>query len=252
MERTDFYGYYSMRKQRIDEFLIAKGWAESRDEAFILVTEGRVFIEGQKAISPSQLVSPETRIEVREEREYVGRGAYKLEAALEKFNINVKGKVCADIGSATGGFTEVLLKHGARKVYAIDTARGKLAPKLREDPRVVVMEKTDVRDVKTLPEKVRLVTIDVSLIPLQDILPHARRFLSDKGSVVALFKPQYQTRDPKILQHGIIKNESAREKLLEDFLRWTEERGWKIMGQMESPIRGSEGNVEYLLWLRLS
>lgn len=239
-----------MKKKRLDEILIEKGWAKDKKEAFIIVTEGRVLIEGQKAVSPAQPVFLNARIEVRGPQEFVGRGAYKLEAALEKFHIDVKNKICADIGSATGGFTQVLLKHGAAKVYAIDTAKGKLAPKLREDPRVVVMEETDVRDVSSLPDPIRCVTIDVSLLLLQDLLPHVRRFLSDTGLVVALFKPQYQTRDPKDLQHGIIKDDKIRERLLENFLQWAEERAWKIEGTMESPIRGSQGNTEYLVYLK--
>lgn len=241
-----------MKKQRLDENLIEQELAGDKKDAFVIITEGRVFIDGQKAISPSQPVKQGAKIEVRKGREYVGRGAHKLEAALEKFGIDVSGKACVDIGAATGGFTEVLLKHGARKVYAIDTAQGKLAPKLREDPRVVVMERIDVRDIKALPEKAQIVTIDVSLISLRNILPHAGRFLGKDAEVIALFKPQYETRDPKALKHGVIKDQGAREELLRDFIGWAKGSGWDILGQIESPIRGSEGNVEYLLWLRLS
>ncbi len=241
-----------MKKKRLDEILIEKRWAKDKNEAFIVVTEGRVFVEGQKAVSPAQPVNPEAKIEVKGERKYVGRGAYKLEAALEKFHLDVRGKVCADIGAAIGGFTEVLLKHGAAKVYAIDTAKGKLALKLRKDPRVIVMEDTDVRDLILLPDPIACATIDVSLIPLEQILSQLKsgRFLAERGEIVALFKPQYQTQNPKFLRHGVIKDAAARERLLEDFLQWAEERGWKIMGQMESPIRGSEGNLEYLLYLK--
>ena len=238
-----------MKKLRLEEILIERGWAKDTNDAFVVVTEGKVFINGQKAVSPAQPVSPDTKIEIRVGHGYVGRGALKLEAALEKFGIDVSGKVCADIGSATGGFTEVLLRRGAEKVYAIDTARGKLALKLREDPRVVVMEGMDVRDIELLPDPVLVAVIDVSLIPLQEILPYVKRLLPEKGVVVALFKPQYQTRDNKILKHGIIEDKKEREKLLEDFLQWAEERAWKIEGTMESPIRGSEGNTEYLVHL---
>lgn len=239
-----------MKKKRLDELLIERKFVTNRGDAFIKITEGLVFADGQKAISPAQIVKPNVGIEVRSGKEYVGRGAFKLEGALEKFNIYVTGKVCADIGSATGGFTEVLLKHGAKKVYAIDTARGKLAPKLREDPRVVVMEGMDVRDVESLSDPIEVTTIDVSLVPLQNIVPHVRLFLSSKGSVIALFKPQYQTRDQKFLKHGVITDVSAREELLENFLQWAEEHGWRVKGTMESPIRGNEGNVEYLVFLK--
>ena len=239
-----------MKKTRLDSLLITKGLVKDTHEAFIITTEGRVFINGQKAISPAQLVDPRTKIAVRDEKKYVGRGAYKLEAALDKFSIDVREKICADIGAATGGFTQVLLDRGAKKVYAIDTARGKLALKLRQNPRVVVMEETDVRHLEKLPELLGYATIDVSLISLRDILASISRFLLPEGGVVALFKPQYETRDPKVLVRGVIKDHQVRETLLSDFVTWAEERGWNLKNQMESPIRGSEGNVEYLLYLR--
>lgn len=238
-----------MKKKRLDQILQEYGIIKNKQEAFVLVTEGKVFVDGQKAISPAQMVSPERDVEVRHENNYVGRGAYKLEAALQKFDIDVRGKTIADIGSATGGFVEVLLRRGAKKVYAIDTARGKLALKLRRDPRVVVMEKTDVRALQELPERADFVTIDVSLIPLEEILPHTRRFLKKGGEVVALFKPQYQTRDLSLLKKGIVKDERSRENLLAEFRMWAREHNWDIMGEIRSPIQGAQGNSEYLLWL---
>ncbi|QQG45118.1 MAG: TlyA family RNA methyltransferase [Candidatus Sungiibacteriota bacterium] len=241
-----------MSKRRLDEAIIRLGLSKDKQEAFITVTEGRVLVDGQKAVSPAQLVSPQAKIEIREEPLYVGRGAYKLEAALKKFGINVKDKICADIGAATGGFTQVLLLYGAKRVYAIDTARGKIALKIRREPHVVVMESVDARDIKKLPESVDIVTMDVSLIPLRELLPHTRRFLKPKGEVIALFKPQYETRDPKILRHGVVQDDVARGKLLQDFIDWTEKSGWRIMDQMESPIKGDKGNIEYMLWLHLS
>lgn len=237
------------KRVRLDELLISRGLAADARAAFILVIEGRVRARGQKAVSPAQKVETDVKIEISPEKQYVGRGAYKLEAALEYFDIEVEKKICADIGAATGGFTDVLLKRGAKKVYAIDTARGKLALKLREDPRVTVMEQTDVRDVARLPESADIAAIDVSLIPLRGILPHVRRLLKPEGEVIALLKPQYETRDPKILRHGIVAYAGAREKLLEEFISWAEENGWEIAGRMESPIRGGKGNVEYLLHL---
>ena len=239
-----------MKKQRLDTYLIEHKFASDRNEAFVMVTEGRVFVEGQKAVSPSQFVLPTAWIEVRPLNPYVGRAAYKLEGALKAFDVKVEGLVCVDIGAATGGFTQVLLLRGARKVYAIDTAKGKLAPKLREDPRVVVMEETDIRHVERLPELVDLATIDISLISLTQILPHAKRLLKSNGIVIALFKPQYETRDPAMLRHGIVKDDASREQLLNDFIQWLAENNWHIQGKMESPIRGSEGNVEYLFMLR--
>lgn len=236
-------------KKRLDEFLIARRDAADKHAAFLMITEGRVFVNGQKAVSPAQIVGSDAKIEVREGRKYVGRGALKLAAAIQKFGLDVTGKICVDIGAATGGFTEVLLERGAKKVYAIDTARGKLAPKIREDPRVVVMENTDIRDLKELPEAVDCAVIDISLISLRGILPSVRRFLAEECIVVALFKPQYETRDPKLLRHGVVKDDATRKTLLKEFAEWTKANGWRILQLMESPIRGTEGNKEYLLYL---
>lgn len=240
-----------MKKQRLDEYLIREGFAADRPAAFVIVTEGRVSVDGQKAVSPAQLITASQHIEVREKSPYVGRGAYKLKAALEEFQIDAAGKICADIGAATGGFTQILLERGAKKVYAIDTARGKLALKLREDPRVVVMENSDVRNLSSLPDRIELASIDVSLISLRDILPAVARLLDVNGMVAALFKPQYETRNPKLLIHGIIKDDEAREALVREFGAWAQEHGWMIKGQIVSPIRGSKGNVEYLFHLQL-
>lgn len=215
-----------------------------------MVTEGRVFVDGQKAVSPGRIVGDHAKIEVRSAQRFVGRGAYKLEEALDAFKIDAAGKVCADIGASTGGFTEALLERGAKKVYAIDTARGKLALKLRTDQRVAVMERTDVRDLASLPEPMDIAVIDVSLIPLREILPSVRRLLRPQAQVVALFKPQYETHDPRMLRRGIIREDSDRDALLKNFMGWLETNGWRILNQIKSPILGSKGNVEYLLYLR--
>lgn len=238
------------KKIRLEEILIDGGFVVDKRGAFIIVTEGKVFVDGAKMVSPAQIVKPDAKIEVRGGLQYVGRGALKLEGALEKFKIDVFGKICADIGSATGGFTEVLLLRGAKNVYAIDTAKGKLAPKIREDPRVIVMEGTDVRDLPELQEKIDIAVIDISLILLEGILPSVKRFLKKEGEVIALFKPQYQTRDPKLLRHGIIKDDATREELLKNFAVWAKDNGWDIIGQIESPIKGGEGNTEFLLHIQ--
>lgn len=239
-----------MKKQRLDDYLIEHKFARDKDEAFVTVTEGRVFVEGQKAVSPAQMFLPNAKIEVRPERQYVGRGAYKLVGALDVFDIKVEDMICADIGAATGGFTQVLLTRGAAKVYAIDTAKGKLAFKLRDDPRVVVMEETDVRHLEQLPELADIVTIDVSLITLRDILPHVLRLIKPDGSAAVLFKPQYEARDSAMLRHGIIKDDATRVQLFNDFVAWLPAHKWRVVKWIESPIRGSKGNVEYLLHLK--
>ena len=284
-----------MQKKRLENILFERGIVRNSTDAFILVTGGRVLVDGQKAVSPAQLVSVNNIIEVRPEREFVGRGAYKLEAAIERFGVDVRGKVCADIGAATGGFTDVLLKHGAAKVYAIDVGRGKLDLKLWQDPRVVVMEETNVlalgdafgkrlqaparpaalakaprssrRGRDTMParrlersqshppgasggEDIDLVTIDLSFTSLRAVLPVVRGWLSREGSVIALFKPQYEIEDKSLLKHGILVDGAARLELVGRFRGWLKENGWRERGMMESPIRGSEGNVEYLFCLK--
>ena len=239
-----------MKPQRLDEFLLARGMVTGKREAFVLVTEGRVFVDGQKAVSPGQAVDADAAIEVRPGREFVGRGAYKLEAAIQGWKIEVGGKTCADIGAATGGFTEVLLKRGAVKVYAIDAGRGKLDLKLREDPRVVAMEETNVLTMPPLPEPIDIATVDVSFTSLRLVLPKVRGWLTERGSVVALYKPQYEVKDTSLLKHGVIRDERARGELVEVFRAWLGEHGWRERGFMESPIRGSEGNVEYLFYLQ--
>jgi len=238
-----------MKKRRLDEILLARGTAQDKKEAFIIVTEGRVTVDGQKAVTPAQVVADSAVVDVREVLPYVGRGAYKLFAALDAFQIAATRKICADIGAATGGFTQILLERGAAKVYAIDTARGKLALKIRQDPRVVVMEQTDARDLAALPEKIDLAVIDVSLISLRDILASARRLLAPSGAVVALFKPQYETRDPATLHHGIVKDDETRDALVNGFISWLKEHHWHIVSHIVSPIRGAKGNTEYLFHL---
>lgn len=238
-----------MRQKRLDEILISQGYAKDKKDAFVLVTGGLILVDGQKAVSPAQSVKKESEILVREDPRYVGRGAYKLEAAVKQFKIKVEGKVCADVGSATGGFTEILLGWGAAKVYAIDTARGKLALKLRENPKVVALEGKDIRKLDRLPEKIDIIVIDVSLMPLENILPSVRKLATPMTKIIALFKPQYETRDRSILKKGIIKDDQARENLLKNFIKWCGENNWKIIEWMESPIKGDKGNTEYLLYI---
>jgi len=238
-----------MKKRRLDEALIADGAVQDKKEAFIIVTEGRVFIDGQKAISPAQLIAQGTVVDVKNADGYVGRGALKLAGALDAFHVDPAGMVGIDIGAATGGFTEVLLRRGAVKVYAIDTARGKLDLKIRQDARVVVMEECDVRHLASLPEQADIAVIDVSLISLRDIVGSARRLLKPSGIVVALFKPQYETRDASLLHHGVIRDPAARQALADDFAVWADQNGWRVHGMIESPIRGDKGNGEYLFYL---
>lgn len=239
----------NMPRRRLDVVLVEGKHAADTRGAFILVTAGRVMVNGQKAVSPGQLVADDDVIEVRPGREFVGRGGRKLEAALERFGVDVAGTVCADVGAATGGFTEVLLKRDAAKVYAIDAGRGKLDLKLRQDSRVNVLEKANVLTTPPLAEQIDLVTVDVSLTSLSLVLPRIRSWLSERGSVVALFKPQYEIKNKSLLTHGIVEDAALRQAAITDFRGWLAQHGWRELGFMESPIRGSEGNVEYLFHL---
>jgi len=236
------------KKKRLDDILIDKNLVKDKDEAFIVVTEGRVLVNGQKAVSPAQLVKKNVKIEIRGKNEYVGRGAYKLEEAIRKFKIDLRGKVCADIGSATGGFTQILLKYGAKRVYAIDMARGKLDLAIRNNSKVIVMEETDIRDIKLLPDKIDIFTVDVSLISLRNILPTLKNLGKKNAEIIALFKPQYEVED-KFLRHGIVRDENIRKRALQIFLKWVES-DWKVKDYIKSPIRGVSGNIEYLIYLR--
>ncbi|MEK7560466.1 MAG: TlyA family RNA methyltransferase [Patescibacteria group bacterium] len=242
-----------MPKQRLDDILITRGQAKNRENAFVLITSGRVLANGQKAVSGSQMIPDGAHVDVRGLPPNVGRGAEKLAYALNSFHVSPDGKICLDVGAATGGFTQVLLQRGAKKVYAVDTTRGKLADIIRRDPRVIVMEKTDIRDVISLQDAIDVIAIDVSLVSLRHILAHLARaqFFTLKTIVLALFKPQYETRDPAHLRGGIIRNDDIRDELLRQFTGWLRENHWTILRQTPSPIRGSKGNIEYLFYLTL-
>lgn len=186
---------------------------------------------------------------------YVSRGGVKLEAAIKGFKLNVKGKLCADAGSSHGGFTEALLRFGAKKVYSIERGKGLLDWKLRQDPRVVVMEGVNVLKLPLLPEKVDLVTIDTSWTKLELVLPMVKGWLGSKSLTLALFKPQYEVKDRWKLRRGVVVSDKLRQQTLQDFINWAETAGWRLKGRIESPItggaQGKKGNIEYLILLEL-
>jgi len=238
------------KKQRLDDILIERQIAKDKNEAFVCVTEGDIFVEGQKAISPAQIFPADVALRIKEPPKFVGRGGLKLEAALKEFKFSPAGKVCADIGAATGGFTDVLLQNGAKKVYAIDTGRGKLALKLREDSRVRVMEETNILYIEKLPELIELAVVDVSFTSLRLVLPALKKFLAPNAEVVALFKPQYEVAESD-LKHGIVEDDISRERAIAEFINFAESADWSILGRMVSPIPGAKGNIEYLVHMRL-
>lgn len=235
---------------RADELLVARGLAPSRSQARALIMAGRVWRGEERIEKPGELLAVDTELRITAEPKYVSRGGEKLEFALHAFDIDVTGLVCADFGASTGGFTDALLQHGARRVYAIDVGYGQLHYRLRQDPRVVVMERTNVRYLEHLPEPIDLVTIDVSFISLRLVLPAARRVLRPAGRVIALVKPQFEAGRGKVGKGGIVRDPQVHREVLERVIGTALELGFGVQGLARSPITGTEGNVEFLLLLQ--
>ncbi len=242
-----------MKKQRIDVLLVDRGLAESRNRAQRLVMAGEVRVDGEMIHKSSTQVAGDARIEVMERPQFVSRGGEKLAAAIEVFNVVVAGKVCADAGASTGGFTDCLLQNGAEKVYAIDVGYGLLHWKLRQDPRVIAIERTNARYLNTLPERVELVTIDASFISLALLLPAVKGWFEGvPGQAIALIKPQFEAGRKEAAVHaGVIKDDAVLEQVLKATLADAVELGFWPVGLTPSPIRGPKGNVEFLVDLRL-
>lgn len=237
-------------KERVDVLLVARGLAESRAVAQRLVMAGQVRVEGQVVHKPSQRLETNASLTVDHGPRFVSRGGEKLLAAFEVFPVSVEGKVCADVGASTGGFTDCLLQHGAAKVYAIDVGRGILHWKLRHDPRVVLMERTNARHLEALPEPVDFVTIDVSFISLRRIFPSVAGWLDSKAEVVALVKPQFEAGRESVRKGGVVRDPQARRRALENVMACAASFGLNPQGLMPSPLLGPKGNVEFLLWCR--
>jgi len=254
-----------MAKQRLDLIMLERGLAESRSAAQRLVMAGQVRVNGELQLKPSALVAADARIEVARGPAYVSRGGEKLQAALEAFDINVGGRVCADLGASTGGFTDCLLQHGARRVYAIDVGKGILHWKLRQDPRVVVMEGVNARYLGCLPEVVELVTVDASFISLKNLLPVISgwfggpaggapdgqgRESEGQGMIVALVKPQFEAgRAEAGRGEGVIRDPRVHRRVLTEVLDFAQQLGFHASGLIRSPLRGPKGNLEFLAWL---
>jgi len=266
-----------MRKTRLDLLLVERGLAESRSKAQALIMAGQVRVDGQVEIKASTQVTPAVRLDLEAGPRFVSRGGEKLEAALLAFPVEVTGRVCADVGASTGGFTDCLLQHGAAKVYTIDVGKGLLHWKLRFDPRVVVMEETNARFVESLPEPVSLVTVDASFISLKVLLPVMKRWTSPpapaptehplppplqgegeggwgvRGEVLALIKPQFEAgRKESAHGQGVIRDPAVHQSVLTDVLTFAQNQGFALRGLIRSPVLGPKGNVEFLAWLGLS
>ncbi len=239
------------KKERLDKLLMDLGLVESRTKAQAVILSGTVYVNGQKADKPGHLIHPELPIEIKENTlPYVSRGGLKLVSALEKFNITPMDWVCVDIGASTGGFTDCLLQHGAKKVYAIDVGYGQLDMKLRKDLRVVMMEKVNARYLSPsdFSEPADLVTIDVSFISLKHILPAAKELLKNTGQLLALVKPQFEAGRKEIAKGGVVKDPKVREKCVQDVIEFAGNSGFQINYTTESPVHGPAGNIEYFLW----
>ncbi|MDD5367670.1 MAG: TlyA family RNA methyltransferase [Anaerolineaceae bacterium] len=241
-----------MQKTRLDLLMVEKGLAESRSLAQRLVMAGQVRVNGQVELKPATRVDAHALVELELGPRFVSRGGEKLIAAFQSFNIDVSDCVCADIGASTGGFTDCLLQHGARRVYAIDVGYGILHWKLRNDPRVVVMERTNARFVERLPERIEFVTIDASFISLKLFLPVITAwFVPAGGRVVALIKPQFEAGKVEVNRgSGVIQDPVVHRAVVEDVLAYAQKTGYAILGLVRSPLRGPKGNTEFLMYLQ--
>jgi len=242
-----------MARQRLDLALVERGIVESRSKAQALVLARRLRVNGEYVDKAGAQVKDEDVLElVEREHPWVGRGGMKLAGAFDAFPIEVSGMVCVDIGASTGGFTHVMLEKGAAKVYAIDVGYGQLDASLREDPRVVNCEKTNARylDESDFEEPIDFVSIDVSFISLDLILPAVSSFLTAGGQIVALIKPQFEVGKAEVGKGGIVRDPEARQSAVDKVTATAGELGFAVNGLIESPVKGAEGNVEYLIWLK--
>ena len=240
-----------MNKTRLDVLLFERGLAESRERAKAVIMSGSVFVDGNRADKPGVQVAADANVEVRGGLEYVSRGGRKLEKALKTFGVSPEGKVCVDCGASTGGFTDCLLKNGAGLVYAIDVGYGQLAWSIRTDPRVVTMERTNIRYVTPdmLEAKPELAVIDVSFISLALVLPVIRELLTQDGEAICLIKPQFEAGRDKVGKKGVVRDPRTHRSVLEAFIQDAAGLGFLVRGLTYSPVRGPEGNIEYLGWL---
>lgn len=244
-----------MAKKRLDVLMVEQGLAESRQKAQAIIMAGQVFSGGRRCDKAGAAMDESAVLEVRGQTlRYVSRGGLKLEKAMRQFPIDLKGKVAADIGASTGGFTDCMLQNGAEKVYAVDVGYGQLAWSLRSDPRVVCLERTNARylSAEQIPEPLDFASIDVSFISLKLILPALRPLMKEDGQVAALIKPQFEAGRDKVGKKGVVRDPEVHLEVLEQFLTHAAEADFTVKGIDFSPIRGPEGNIEYLgyLWAR--
>lgn len=240
-------------KERLDVLLVKHGLAESREKAKAIIMSGNVFVDGQREDKAGAAFDEQKAvIEVKgHSLKYVSRGGLKLEKAMDRFQITLKGKICMDIGASTGGFTDCMLQNGAVKVYSVDVGHGQLAWKLRNDERVVCMEKTNFRYLlrEQIEDELDFASVDVSFISLTKILIPARSLLGEHGQMVCLIKPQFEAGKEKVGKKGVVREPEVHREVIEKIVDYADYLGFAILGLEFSPIKGPEGNIEYLLWL---
>lgn len=242
-----------MKKERLDVLLVSLGLAASREKAKALIMSGKVLVDNEREEKAGLMVFPNQEIRIKGEQErFVSRGGYKLLKAMAGFQIDLTGKVCLDIGASTGGFTDCMLQHGASKVYSIDVGYGQLAWKLRQDERVIVLEKTNVRYLteEQVPEKADFASIDVSFISLTKIIEAVRGRLKDDAELVCLIKPQFEAGKEKVGKNGVVKDKKVHTEVIETIIQYMCDRQFEVKGLEFSPIKGPAGNIEYLLYLK--
>jgi 23S rRNA (cytidine1920-2'-O)/16S rRNA (cytidine1409-2'-O)-methyltransferase len=247
-----FYDGKMVEKTRIDQLLVVRGLCGSREQAQRAIMAGRVTVGGQKAEKPGLRVPWDACVEIQGAERYVGRGGFKLEAALKNFRVSVEGKTCIDVGSSTGGFTDCLLQHGAARVYAIDVGRGQLDWRLRNDARVVVREDVNARYLTAgdIGERVEVCVADVSFISLTLILPAVFALLPGAADMIVLIKPQFELSPDKVGRGGIVRNPALHVEAIGKIKSFIEEQGRRWLAVMESPLKGREGNSEFLAHIR--
>jgi len=240
-------------RERLDKVIKERGLIRSRSRAQRMIAAGRISVDGKIVLRPGHSIDPEAQIEIVSREQFVSRGGEKLEAALDQFRIDPKGRICLDIGSSTGGFTDCLLQHGAERVHSVDVGHDQLDMRLRNHPRVIVHEGINARYLvpQDIGESVDLVTIDVSFISLKLILPPLTDILVPNGEIIALVKPQFEVGKDRLPSDGVVKNDADRTAVLDDVRAFIEaETPWNVIADMISPIQGEKGNVEFLIHLR--
>jgi len=238
-----------VKKKRLDVLLVERGLVESREQGKRLIMAGQVLVDGQVVDKPGMQEAGGADIRLRAKPPYVSRGGLKLEAALDSFGVQVTGVVAADVGASTGGFTDCLLQRGVRKVYAIDVGYGQLAWRLRQHPRVVVMERVNVRYLESLPEPIDLAAVDVSFISLELVLPSVTGWLKPAGDIISLIKPQFEAGRAEVGKGGVVKDPEVHRAVLGNILAWALDHGLAVRSLMTSPLKGPAGNVEFLAHL---